>query len=205
MDRRLFLLALATIPASSFGQVAPEKRIAILTDIVTAIGAAGKAISDLTAGIKDLVIAGNEGYSYVAAEREKTRLNDIVRRTTNLIATQNVMVVRSLDEYLTLPQPTERDWYVVARNVDSTLTSVGELLADVQNENGSFVNQDASLTLKKTLASRSVVLGKLSTMIPPFSKEEQAILRKASAEYKVLISNAELAVKELNAYIRAKK
>lgn len=205
MDRRLFLLALTTFPAASFGQASPEKRIAILTDIVTAIGAAGKAISDITAGIRSLVIAGNEGYSYVAAEREKTRLNDIVRRTTNLIATQNVMVVQSLDEYLALPHPTESDWHVVARNVDSTLSSVGELLADVQNENSSFVNQDASLTLKKTLASRSIVLGKLSAMAPPFSKEERTILRKASAEYKVLISNAELAVKELNAYIRSKK
>lgn len=208
MNRRIFLLALAALPLSSFGQTAAEGRISILTEIITAIGAAGKAISDLTAGIRNLIIAGNEGYSYIAAEREESRLNDIIRRTGNLIAFHNTAMVASLDEYLYTRNPTEDDWNVVARNVESTLTSVNELLEDVQNENGSFVNQNSSLTLKETLASRSAILGKLSTMKPPFSKDERAMLAKISIEYRVLISNARMAVEELNiymTYIRNKK
>jgi hypothetical protein len=205
MDRRLFLFGLLALPATSFSQASISSRIAILTDVVTAIGAAGKAISDFTAGIKDLVIAGKDAYSYVAAARERDRLIDISRRTGNLIAKQNVAVVRSLDEYLGLPHPTESDWLLVAQNIEDTLTSVNALLADVREENGAFVIQDVSLKLKKTLASRSLVLGKLSAMTPPFSSEERALLKKASAEYKGLIANAEAAVKELNTYIDSKK
>ena len=205
MDRRLFLFSLVAFPASSFGQASAISRIAILTDIVTAVGAAGKSISDFTAGIKDLVIAGKDAYSYLAAEREKDRLNNISRKTSNLIAGPNVAVVRSLDDYLALTHPTDYDWFLVAQNIEATLTSVNALLTDVREENGAFVSQDVSLTLKKTLASRSLALGKLSSMNPPFSKEERVVLRKISTEYKVLITNAEAAVKELNAYINSKK
>lgn len=205
MLRVSFLLALLALPISAFGQGAPTDRIAILTDLVNAIGAAGKAISDITAGVKDLVVAGKDAYSYVAAERERNRLNDIVRRTTNLIASQNARVVRSLDEYLAQHNPTAYDWNEVVANINSTLTSVQELLADVEKENGSFVNQNAALALKKTLAARSVLLERLAAVAPPFSKEERVLLKKASGEYKILIANAEAAVNELNTYITAKK
>lgn len=60
MNRRLFLFSLVAFPASSFGQASAISRIAIFTDIVTAVGAAGKSISDFTTGIKDLVIAGKD-------------------------------------------------------------------------------------------------------------------------------------------------
>jgi hypothetical protein len=35
--------------------------------------------------------------------------------------------------------------------------------------------------------------------------EEREVLRQASAKYKVLIANAEQAVKELNEYVKGKK
>lgn len=205
MDRRSFFLGSMLIPVVSFSQELTHPRIAILTDIVNAVGAAGKALSDLTNGLRSLVEAGSDAYNYVSAQRDEERLTEIVRRTGNLIFSQNAVMVRSLDEYLALKAPGDQDWRVVARNIESTLSTVNELLVDVQNEKGSFVKQDASLTLKGALASRSSLLGKLSGMNPPFNRSERVMLQKISAEYKVLIANAEGALKELNAYLRTKK
>jgi hypothetical protein len=205
MNRRFLLLTLFTLPISVAAQSTAAARIAILTDLVNAIAAAGKAISALTAGVKDVVVASSSAYDYIAAKRELNRLNDIVRCTGNLIASQNSLVVKSLDDYLEKKQPTEADWETIAGNIGKTLTTVYELSSDIEQENGSFVNQDASLALKEAFAARVSILNRLSTMRPPFSSQERVALRQISKEYKVLITNARAAIKQLNIFIATKK
>jgi hypothetical protein len=176
----------------------------VLRELVEALGAAGEAISKLTVGFKDLVVTGAAGYNYVAAARERDRLIDISRRTANLITSQNIRVVQGLDDYLALKNPSERDWAQMVGSVGTTLSSVRVLLADVQSEKGEFVLEPAFLTLNKTLAARSSLLQKLAAMPAPDTEEERKLLLQASAKYKVLIANAEQAVGELNAYVKAK-
>lgn len=205
MHRRAFALGLVLLPLLARAQTGAAARIAILTDLVKAIGAAGEAISKLTAGFKDLVVAGRDSYKYVAAARERDRLIDISRRTANLIASQNVRVVASLDQYLAERKPTQEGWAQVVRNVEATLLAVQQLLTDVQSEDGSFVLEPAFLTLNQTLSSRAALLTQLATMSAPTTKEELTLLRQASAAYKVLIANAKEAVAQLNVYVKTTK
>ncbi|MCP5235610.1 MAG: hypothetical protein H6945_07715 [Zoogloeaceae bacterium] len=205
MHRRSFLFELLLSPLIARAQGGAASRIAILTDLVNAIGAAGDAISKLTAGFRDLVVAGKDSYKFVAAARERDRLIDLSRRTTNLIATQNIRVVENLDQYLAERNPTQDDWAKVVRNIEATLGSVQALLADVQAEDGSFVLEPAFLTLNQTLSSRASLLTQLAAMPAPTSKEELALLRQASAKYKLLIANAREAVTQLNAYVKSTK
>lgn len=205
MHRRSFLFALILSPLIARAQAGVASRIAILTDLVNAIGAAGEAISKLTAGFRDLVVAGKDSYKYVAASRERDRLIDLSRRITNLMATQNIQVVQNLDQYLAERNPTQDDWATVVRNIEATLGSVQALLADVQAEDGSFVLEPAFLTLNQTLSSRVSLLTQLAAMPAPTSKEELSLLRQASAKYKLLIANAKKAVTQLNAYVKSTK
>ena len=205
MHRRSFLFVLLLSPIIARAQAGAASRIAILTDLVNAIGAAGEAISKLTAGFRDLVVAGKDSYKYVAAARERDRLIDLSRRTTNLIATQNIRVMENLDQYLAERNPTQYDWAKVVRNIEATLGSVQALLADVQAEDGSFVLEPAFLTLNQTLSSRASLLRQLAAMPAPTSKEELSLLRQASAKYKLLIANAKEAVTQLNAYVKSTK
>lgn len=209
MHRRSFLFALILSPLIARAQAgavsSAASSIAILTDLVNAIGAAGEAISKLTAGFRDLVVAGKDSYKHVAASRERDRLIDLSRRTTSLIATQNIRVVENLDQYLAERNPTQDDWAKVVRNIEATLGSVQALLADVQAEDGSFVLEPAFLTLNQTLSSRVSLLTQLAAMPAPTSKKELSLLRQASAKYKLLIANAKEAVTQLNAYVKSTK
>lgn len=177
-------------------------RISILTDLINAIGAAGDAISKLTAGIKDLVIAGNDAYKYVSAKRERDRLIRLSQKFIILMAAKNAPVVESLDEYIAQRHPTQKDWSKVVQNVNSTLLSVQELLTDVQHEDSSFVLEPAFLTLNQALTSRTSLLSKLADMPAPTTNEALGLLRQASAKYKVLIANTKEAVAQLNIYIK---
>jgi hypothetical protein len=204
MRIKSFLVAALLLPTLAFSETS-DSRITILKDFVSAIGAAGDAISKLTVGFKDLVVAGKDSYNYVAAERERSRLIDISRRTANLIASQNVRVVESFDQYLLVIEPTNADWAHVAQNVEATLVAVHELLRDVRNENGDFVLEPAFLALNQTLSARSSLLHQLIAIPAPTSPDERRLLREASDRYKILIVNARQAVEGLNAYVKAKK
>ncbi|MEW5788217.1 MAG: hypothetical protein AB1899_10245 [Pseudomonadota bacterium] len=204
MHRRAFIVAFVFLPLTTKAQGETSSRISIFTDLVNAIGAAGEAISKLTAGIKDLVIAGNDSYNYVAASRERDRLIDISIRTQILIAQQNVAVENALNEYLTKSEPNQKAWELVVDNILTTLYSVHLLLSDVQKENGAFVLEPAYPELNKTLAARSSLLEKLAKMPAPRTKKELDLLRQISNKYAVLINKAEEAVVQLNEYIKAK-
>lgn len=205
MHRRTFTLALLLVPAIAGAQVGVDVRLAVLTDFVKAIGAAGEAISKLTEGFRTLVVAGNDSYKYVAAEREKSRLIDISRRTTELIARHNIAVIESIDQYIASPKRTQQDWTRVVLNVEATLSAVQRLLLDVQGENGSFVLEPAYLTLNQVLSGRVRLLGQLAAMAPPESAEELALLAQANENYRVLVDRATEAVGQLNAYVKSAK
>lgn len=201
MRRRLVLglivssLALRPVLASSLS------KIAILKDLVEAIGAAGDAIASLTDGVAHLVVTGSDAWSYVSAKRERNRLLDISSRTVDLIAQKNVRVVTAIENYLSIQNPTSDQWRTVTAALNRTLSDVLNLLEDVRSERGDFVLQPAYLTLHTSLNSRASALQQLSTLPPPTSTEERELLRQANEKYKVLISNATKALVELNKYI----
>ena len=92
----------------------------------------------------------------------------------------------------------------LVRHLNNTLIYVQELLQDVRAENSDFVLEPAYLMLNRTLTDRSSLLVQLSSLPAPTSAEEREILRYASHKYKILIANAEEAVKALNAYVKGK-
>ena len=205
MHRRIFLAALTCSPALTRAQLREAERIAVLHELVAVLGAAGEAVSKLTTGFKEMVGAGSAEYDQAAAERERDRLIDISRRTTNLIVSMNIRLVQSLDDYLALRNPSDEDWARVIGNVNSTLGSVHTLLADVQAERSEFVLEPAFLLLNRTLAARSSLLLELAALPAPATDEEREVLAEASEKYKVLIANAEQALKELNAYLKERE
>lgn len=205
MKRRTFFVTVFSIPTAALAQAESAIRLAILTDLVKAIGAAGDAISKLTEGFKTLVVAGNDSYNYIAAERERARLIDISRRTAQLIATRNVLVIESIAQYLEAPKRRQEDWSRVVVHVDDTLNSVKLLLSDVQQEDGSFILEPAYLTLNEVLSGRVRLLDQLAAMRAPESREELALLSAANEKYKTLVARATVAVTELNTYVKGKK
>lgn len=204
MHRRSFFFILLLSPFIASSQAVEASRIRILTELVNAIGAAGEAISKLTVGFRDLVDAGKVTYRFIAAERERDHLIDLSRRAVNLISIQNKSFVENLDQYLARRHPAQDDWNNVVRNIGSTLAAVHALLTDVQAEDSSFVLEPAFLTLNQTLSSRVSLLQELARMSAPTSKEELSALRKASTQYKLLISNTKEAITQLNAYVKSK-
>jgi hypothetical protein len=108
-------------------------------------------------------------------------------------------------EYLTLPNPSVGDWQRVVRNLDATLSSVRVLLGDVQKERSDFVLEPLYLALSRTHTARSSLLGQLATLPAPSAPEEREALCQGNEKYKLLIANAEQAVLELNAYVKARK
>lgn len=206
MQRRSITLAAVLLPATALPQTpAAVNRVGVLTDLVTAIGAAGEAISKLTAGFRELADAGKDSYQYVAAARERDRLMNISRGVTDLVISQSTTVVQSLDEYLAHDKRDLSSWLEVVSHIERTLVKVHAVLEDVKKEDGSFILEPAYFSLRETLTARSTLLEKLGTVAPPHSKSEITLLRQASAQYKRLINNAKTAVGELNRYIKGKK
>lgn len=205
MRRRYVLLATLIIFAAPSCWAQAGARIALFHELVESLGVAGDAIAKLTDGFKHLIVTGAAGYSYVAAGRERDHLVDISRRTQNLVASQSVQVVQSMDDYLALPDPRPSDWDQVRKNLDAVLASVGALLSDVQREKSDFVLESAYLKLNKALKTRALVLERFANLPPPASPEERAAVRQASEKYKTLITNTEQAVQELNTYLRARR
>lgn len=88
-------------------------RVNIFKDIAEALVTAGDAIKSITDGVAHLIVTGAKGYDKVAAASERKRMLDISARASNLVTNQNVIVVRSIDEYLSKPKPTFSDWEAV--------------------------------------------------------------------------------------------
>jgi hypothetical protein len=178
-----------------------DARIAILREIISAIGDAGEAISKLTAGVKDMLVAGTEGFDFVSARRDKGRLKDILSRNYVSMTVKQSYVVQSLDEYLQKPNPSDEDWDEVAQKIKSTLKTLNEIFSDVKSENSNFVLDKSFKDLVTSLANRTSTLNKLSEISPPFSANERGLLFEISRAYKKLLSKAAVAHDELADYL----
>lgn len=205
MNRRNFLIALLVLPNS----VTANPAVAGLAAIVVLLANAGDALSKITKGFRDLATAGSDAYSFSAAIRERDRLKILSKDLRELTNHYNSRVVDSIDDYIVMVRREKLDsekktraWALVSSHIDRTLESVAGLLDDVKKEDGDFVLMPAYESLRATLNSRSVTLGRLRDITAPTSKEELVQLEQLSEKYKIFIVNAKEATNQLNEYIR---
>lgn len=203
--RLLITLVLIVMPLIAHAQETAASRINLFKDAVEAIGATGDAIAKLTDGIKHLVIAGADGYNYVSAERERDRLIRLSARATDLGSINQQIVVRSIDEYLMMSNPSKADWDAVNEGIRNVIQGVKGLLDDVRNERSDFVLEESYSKLVSTLGSRALLIDKLASLPAPSTVEERAELARINIEYKRLLANFKEAISELNAYLKHKK
>ncbi len=112
-----------TICSLAYSETNSSKRVNLFKDAVEAISAAGDAIESLTDSIAHLVKTGNDGYDFIAATREYNKLKDLSARSTNLVNLKQVVVVKSIDEYLAIDEPTNYQWDSLIQGIHSKKTS----------------------------------------------------------------------------------
>lgn len=176
----------------------------IFKEVIEALGAAGDAIAKLTDGIKHLVVTGNDGYEYISAKREHSRLIDLSARLSHLSGHYNIRVVESIDEYLKKENPTIYDWYTVQAGIEKAITEVHSILQDVKEERSDFVLEEAYFTLSETINTRATLLSRLEAIPQPAADEQLEDLRTINEKYKILIEKLNEAIKELNEYLKKK-
>jgi hypothetical protein len=179
--------------------------INLFKNAIESVGAAGDAIAKLTDGIKHLVVTGTEGYDYVAARRDYNHLKELSVKSTDTFLTQGQVVVRGLDNYLSLQNPTPQDWYEFTDELDFVLIKVQMLLNDVRAERSDFVLEEAYKKLGASLGMRSAILSRFSELPPPVTPEEKAALRSLGKEYRRLLANFEEAITQLNLYLKSQR
>jgi hypothetical protein len=194
-----------TICSLAYSETNSSKRVNLFKDAVEAISAAGDAIESLTDSIAHLVKTGNDGYDFIAATREYNKLKDLSARSTNLVNLKQVVVVKSIDEYLALDEPTNYQWDSLIQGIQSVLGNVKLLLDDVKEERSDFVREDAYAKMGFSLQSRTMLLDKISKLPKPNSQEELDQLRELNEEYKRLIASFGDAIKQLNMYLKQDK
>ncbi|MFT5306705.1 MAG: hypothetical protein ACI89M_002231 [Chitinophagales bacterium] len=194
-----------TLSCVAYSDTKSSNRINLFKDAVEAIGAAGDAIESLTDSIGHLIKTGNDGYDYVAANREYNRLKDLSARSTNLVNLKQEAVVKSIDGYLAIDKPSNYDWDSLIQGIPDVVSNVKLLLDDVKEERSDFILEDAYAKMGSSLQSRTMVLNKISSLPKPNSKEELEQLRKLNEEYKRLIASFKDAIKQLNTYIKQSK
>lgn len=170
--------------------------------VLDLLGAAGDAMVKLTDGFKHMITTGYAGYNHVAAKRAHKRLVDLSARATNLLAAHQSLAVRSIDEYISKPEPTSDDWYAIIECITYVIEEIKKILDDVQEERSDFVLEDAYSKLSESLASRASLLQQLFGMPAPKSEREKRLLSKINAEYKRLLENFKDAIIQLNLYLK---
>lgn len=169
------------------------------------IGACGNAIASITDGIKHLVETGAAGYDYIAAWREHKRLRDLSAYATNLIGTSQVSMIRSIDEYLATPNPTEFDWDAIRHGIANVMVGVQHILEDVRKERSDFVLEETYLKIIETLHGRIALFDKILMIPQPKTQQEREALEMINTEYKRLLNEFRKAIQQLNLYLKQKK
>jgi hypothetical protein len=200
-----FLFICVFIIGSVNAETKVASRLNLFKDAVEAVGAAGDAIINITDSIAHLVKTGKGGYDVIAASREYDRLLDLSAKSTNLVNLKQVVVVKSIEDYLALEDPTNHQWNSVKEGVQSVINGVKLLLTNVKEERSDFVLEEAYSRMGITLQSRALILKKISALPKPETKEELEQLKKLNKEYKRLITSFSEAIKQLNKYIKASK
>src|SRR5262249_16821688 len=151
--------SLAWAVAPSFGQVPVADRIALLKELVEAIGAAGDALKKLTDGLKHLVVTGVGGYDAAKARIVHARIVETRAMPSSLVASQ-FMMAKSLEEYVArAPKSDEQErqsaWSALVERMRHVLERVLELLGRVREDRSDFVLEPAYAKLVETLTARS--------------------------------------------------
>lgn len=179
--------------------------LTIYGQVIDLIGACGNAIASITDGIKHLVETGATGYDYIAARREHKRLRDLSAYATNLMATSQVPVIRSIDEYLARPNPNELEWGAIRAGIAGVTEGVQHILEDVRKERSDFVLEETYLTIIETLHGRISLFDKILMLPQPKTEQEREALEVINTEYKRLLKEFRKAIQQLNLYLKQKK
>ena len=218
MKRRLLLLAALGFmtPFSTRGAVPAVVSLAALVKVV---GEAGDAISKITKGVRDLVVAGKDSYDYVSAERVRTRLLALSKNLQKLVAGSNAAFLDHLQHYIHSVKAYYEDrqdgdqtvadlrpnWEGVLRQAQANLTIVHAILVDLDATNSDFVLQPAYLGLQEVLYSRTSVLRELQGMPPPVSMDDVRQLDMLRLNYTRLRLRTMELIAALNAYLQQPK
>ena len=184
-------------------------RLALLRELVETIGAAGDALKKVTAGFKELVVTGVQGYDGVQARLLHQKLVDISKDTADLLVAQSSLPP-TLGHYAgraetMRPEQRASAWRNIVNQLRNILVVVDGLLNRVKQDRSDFVLEPAYLKLQQALAARSALLSQLIAIEAPASTEELAIIAEAGQRYAVLIRELESARDEMNAYVKTLK
>lgn len=196
-------ILLATAPlgmGSSVAQPLPS-RINVFKDAVDALGAAGDAVTKLTDGIAHLVMTGNKGWTYVSAQRAKSRLQDIVARSSDLISVQRPRVLDAIESYLSNPNPTGMDWDRAKEHFGFVLGDVKGILEDLRSERSDFVREETYLTFLEVFIQREDILMKIMVLPQPVTADDRAAVSEMNARYRTLVDRTRTAIGQLNIYL----
>jgi hypothetical protein len=204
MLRRRILFALLCLPELARAQVLTlAARLAVLTELLNVVGAAGDAMKKLAQGFEQLGKEALHLYDVVAARRQREQLLDISRRTALLITTHNAAVVAGIARYLGETRHEKSDWLEVVGELRSTLTEVSNLFKDVKANTSKFISEPAYETLLAALYGRENVLTKLVSLPAPNTPQELHLLADINDKYQDLIAASDDALSALNKYIKA--
>jgi hypothetical protein len=195
------IFLLMVFSSLSFSAPSKASKLQILTEVAKALGDLGDSVVKITDGVKQVVITGGEGVSFVLAKKTKSELKDLSATSAQFAAQQNARVIQSIDEYL--KYPSARDWPAVQQKLSNVLLRGTELLTEWNEERSDFIVESSYAQLLETLNARVNILQKLSSMEAPTTKEELEALSEVNERYKTLIQKFKNAVQELNAYIKS--
>jgi uncharacterized membrane protein YccC len=175
--------------------------VSVLKDAAEVVKATSEAIKALVEALGAAVAGGGRGLERAALRRERRRLVDLSVRLTILAGRTNYDVTSSLDEYLALREPSDRDWLAILETFDISLVEVQEVLADFEKSRDGFVLDVAYVSISEGLYARTRILEQVRSLERPTGPDAVAQLHRINAEYKKLRRQMRKAVRALNEYI----
>ncbi len=172
----------------------------LIRGLIETFGAAGDAIGKITDGVRKLIVAGDDGWKTISAQRTHESLVELSASLTGLAASQRVGAIPALESYIR--QPNTESWMLVAAQIGGVLNQVDAILTRLNQERTDLVLQPAYVKLQNTLRTRASLLSRLQGVPPPTTKAEIAELRALLERYRILVAQLESARDELNEYAR---
>ncbi len=194
------LLAVLLVLQAASVQAQAAVQLTKLVQILAAMAEASDSLAKLASFVNGLVERGDKTYSTASARATHSRLRDLSARLSHLIAVNQTNVFTSIERYL--DAPSDYEWGLVTRELETVLRDVKDILIDVEAERSDFVLETTYLDIVRTLRTRGVVLERLISMPPPKTGDELAVLREIQGRYVILIANLEKATIALNAYLK---
>ena len=195
--------------ASVWSPVTTVAQPPTLIGVAQLLSDAAASVDKFADGLTKLVQLGDFLFPISDARRAQARLIDIKARTVQLLLT-NKGVVGELDNYIKTVRTEALDkpraglmWQPLTSRLGFLLTTVQELLRDVERERSEFVATPAYDEFVRALRGRESLLSALMGLEPPVSEVELKQLEFVSFEYKRLIVALDKANNSLGSYILA--